>query len=184
MLYSFIYYLGVTTSLTALGSSALYYFNRPVFNNLAAKIGWTGLNIIAFMQTTFDDFFDISDNPLSVEIEKVEENKRVVSYSLSTGVTTTSSMIPPSFDMLFIKKKIDDKTYCKRLHADSNLGAITFIPAHKPFIQIELKYDEHSLEIHDYLDYFYIVDNHILDTIFLKWYMKHWYHIGDGIPMM
>ena len=58
-MYSIIYYLGVTTSLTALGSSALYYFNRPVFNNLAAKIGWTGLNIIAFMQTTFDDFFDI-----------------------------------------------------------------------------------------------------------------------------
>ena len=121
---------------------------------------------------------DVSAENLCVELEEEDEDKRIVSYSLSTGETTTSGIIPPVFDMLFIKKKVGDRTYCKRLQAGTDLETLTFIPAKKPFIQVELKYDDRSVEIHDYLDYFNIVGNHILDTTFLKWYMKYWYHIN------
>ena len=30
-------------------------------------------------------------------------------------------------------------------------------------------------EIHEFLHYFYLKENKILDTEFLKWYMKYWY---------
>jgi len=177
MLYTFIYYLGVTSSACALFGSSLYYFNRSAFNNLAREIGWAGLNVVSFIHTTYDSFVDVSPKNLCCEIEEEDEDKRIVSYSLASGEMKTTANIPPSYDMLFVKKKLGDRTYCKRIHAGANLETLTFTAAQKPFIQIELKYDNRSIEIQDYLDYFYIVDNHILDTTFLKWYMKYWYHI-------
>ena len=177
MFYSFVYYLGVSSSVCVSLCGTLYYFNRPAFDNLAREVGWLSLNAISFLHTTYDYFVDVSVDNLGIELEEEDEEKRVVSYSLSTDETTTSGTIPPSFDMLFIKKKIDEHTYCKRIHAGVNLETLTFTPSKKPFIQVELKYDNRSIEIHDYLDYFNIVGNHILDTLFLKWYMKYWYHI-------
>jgi hypothetical protein len=177
MLYTFIYYLGVTSSACALLGSSLYYFNRPAFNNLAREIGWFGLKAVSFIYTTYDSLVDVSPKNLCCEIEEEDEDKRIVSYSLASGEMKTTANIPPSYDMLFVKKKLGDRTYCKRIHAGANLETLTFTAAQKPFIQIELKYDDRSIEIQDYLDYFYIVDNHILDTTFLKWYMKYWYHI-------
>ena len=178
MLYTFIYYLGISSSICAFFGGALYHFNRPAFDNLAREAGWAGLKAVSFLHTTYDFFVDVSAENLWVELEEEDEDKRIVSYSLSTGETTTSGIIPPVFDMLFIKKKVGDRTYCKRLQAGTDLETLTFIPAKKPFIQVELKYDDRSVEIHDYLDYFNIVGNHILDTTFLKWYMKYWYHIN------
>jgi len=178
MFYTFVYYLGLSSSVSLSFCGALYYFNRPAFNNLAREVGWLSLNSIAFLHTTYDYFVDVSAENLGIELEEEDEEKRIVSYSLSTGETTTSGTIPPSFDMLFIKKKIGAQTYCKRIHTGVNLETLIFTPSKKPFIQVELKYDNQSIEIHDYLDYFNIVGNHILDTLFLKWYMKYWYHIN------
>jgi len=172
------YYLGISSSFCAFFGSALYYFNKPAFNSLAREVGWLSLNAVSLLHTTYDYFVDVSAANLCVELEKEDVTKRVVSYSLTSGKTITSATIPPVFDMLFIKKKVGDNTYCKRLQAGADLDTLVFIPAKKPFIQVELKYNDRSIEIHDYLDYFNIVGNHILDTTFLKWYMKYWYHIN------
>ena len=177
MLYTFIYYLGAASSVGFLFGGSLYHFNRPAFNYLAREMGWFGLKAVSFIYTTYDSLVDVSPKNLCCEIEEEDEDKRIVSYSLASGEMRTTANIPPSYDMLFIKKKVGDRTYCKRIHAGANLETLTFTAAQKPFIQIELKYDDRSIEIQDYLDYFYIVDNHILDTTFLKWYMKYWYHI-------
>ena len=178
MFYTLVYYLGLSSSVSLSFCGVLYYYNRPAFDNLTREVGWLSLNAIAVLHKTYDYFVDVSAENLGIELQEEDEEKRIVSYSLSTGETTTSGTIPPSFDMLFIKKKIGAQTYCKRIHAGVNLETLVFTGAPKPFIQVELKYDNQSIEIHDYLDYFYIVENHILDTLFLKWYMKYWYHIN------
>ena len=87
------------------------------------------------------------------------------------------SYIPPINDLLFFKKKVDDTLYYKRITANDDIKNLTFNPLKKQFIQVELKYNDTSLEIHEHLDKFYLEDNHILDTVFLKWYTKFWFFL-------
>ena len=75
----------------------LYHFNRPAFDNLAREAGWAEFAmLVSFLHTTYDYFVDVSARKSRrIELEEEDEDKRVVSYSLSTGETTTSGTIPP-----------------------------------------------------------------------------------------
>ena len=84
---------------------------------------------------------------------------------------------PDNADIIFMKRKIGEKTYCKRISKDDDIKDIKFDPVESPFIQVELKQNDETLEIQEHLNYFYIENNVILDSIFLKWYMDYWFSV-------
>ena len=86
-------------------------------------------------------------------------------------------IFPPSNDLLFYKKKVEGTVYYKRITANDDIKNLSCTPLKKQFIQVELKYDSKSIDIHEHLDHFYLEDNHILDGVFLKWYLKFWFFL-------
>ena len=81
-----------------------------------------------------------------------------------------------NFDLMFLKKMEDNTTMYKRIF-DKETIDINMVKIEKPFIQIELCQDNKNIPIHKKLEGFYLEDNKILDTIFLRWYVKTFYDI-------
>ncbi len=84
-----------------------------------------------------------------------------------------------------IKEKYKVFKNYKELVNESNIS--TYSNAHiddwthvdKQFVQVELIQGngKEVIDIHKYLDYFYIKGNSILGKTFLQWYLNHWYNI-------
>ena len=169
MLYELCYFMAIGGSFLMTVTSIVYYLNRPLFNRVVSKVTWHGLyayhNILTF------NLYDQKD-----ELDDISSNNSILSYTLCDGKTTTTTYIPPLHDILFVKRKISDKTYCKRINNETEtISELQIIPVNKYFIQVELKQGDISVDIHENLHYFYVKNNHILDNSFLKWYLKYWY---------
>jgi hypothetical protein len=175
MLYELCYYLALSGSLCLSAAGLTYHFNRPLFNQTVRKVAWKGLNVYHDITTFVSAFYD-ETTPEEVKdiVEDVSKNT-ILSYSLFDGSTAITSYIPPMHDLLFYRRLISNKTYCKRINEDEDINTLDIVPVKKPFLQVELKYKDKSLDIHKYLNTFYVKDNHILDKLFLQWYVKYWF---------
>ena len=177
MLYEFCYYLALTGSVCVTAAGATYYYNKKVFYKIASAIGTNGLylyhDIITFLKT-YDN--QGKSNDISKDLEETDDDD-LLSYSSDNGETAMTKYAPDNADIIFMKRKIEDKTYCKRINKNDDIKNLKFEPANIPFIQVELKQNDKTLEIQEHLNYFYIVDNVILDSVFLKWYMEYWFAI-------
>ena len=76
--------------------------------------------------------------------------------------------MPLHHDLVFIKKKIDDTIYCKRVKESQNLHSLSFNIIKKPFIQVEIDYNDKKIEIQEHLKHFYLENNIILDFLFIQ----------------
>jgi len=140
-------------------------------------MAWKGLEFYHDITTFIENIMNAShDDEEDEELTDSSENN-ILAYTTHDGKTASLSYIPPINDLLFFKKKVDDTLYYKRITANDDIKNLTFNPLKKQFIQVELKYNDTSLEIHEHLDQFYLEDNHILDTVFLKWYTKFWFFL-------
>jgi len=174
MLYEFCYYLALSGTFCMTVAGLTYHFNRNLFNNVVKKLTWSGLTIYHELNEVCKDL--VEECTSEDTISDVSENA-VISYTATDGHTVTTDVIPPMSDMLFVKRKIGEKTYCKRINETADIKKLNFSPISKPFIQVELQQNNKSIDIHDHLHYFYVKDNHILDNIFLKWYIKYWFYL-------
>ena len=178
MLYEFCYYLALTGTLCITAAGATYYYNKNAFYKIASAIGTNGLylyhDIITFLKGHEGQgkSYDISK-----DLEETEDDA-LLSYSSDVGETAMTRYAPDNADIIFMKRKIGDKTYCKRINKNDDIKNLKFDPVDQnPFIQVELKQNDKTLEIQEHLNHFYIVDNVILDSVFLKWYMDYWFSV-------
>ena len=153
-----------------------FYFNRPLFDDLSRRGAWKGLELYHDV-TTFIDKLMKNGEEEEVEDEPEDVSKNILSYTTHDGKMASLSSIPPITDLLFFKEKIDGKIYCKRISVDDDITNLSLMPLKKQFIQVEFKYDNKSVDIHEHLQQFYLKDNHILDPLFLKWYLKFWFFL-------
>lgn len=178
MLYTFCYYTALAGSLSVSFACLTYYFNRPLFNNMSRRIAWKGLEMYHDVTLFIENIMKNEDEDEEDEddLNDASENN-ILSYTTHDGKTASLSYIPPINDLLFFKGKIKGKTYCKRITAGDDITNLSLVPLEKQFIQVELKYDGKSVDIHEHLQQFYLEDNHILDELFLKWYLKFWFFL-------
>lgn len=179
MLYTLCYYTALAGSFGISVAGITFYFNRPLFDNISRRVVWKGLEV-------YHDITIFIENIMKVDEEEEEEENNdmkdtsknnILSYTTHDGKTASLSYIPPINDLLFYKGKVSGNVYYKRITANDDIDNLTLMPLKKQFIQVELKYDDKSLEIHEHLDHFYLEDNHILDKVFLKWYLKFWFFL-------
>ena len=147
---------------------------------MSRRIAWKGLemyhDVTLFIENIMKNEDEDEDDEDDDELNDASENN-ILSYTTHDGKTATLSYIPPINDLLFFKGKIKGKAYCKRITAGDDITNLSLVPLEKQFIQVELKYDGKSVDIHEHLQQFYLEDNHILDELFLKWYLKFWFFL-------
>ena len=176
MLYTFCYYTALVGSFGMSLAYMTFYFNRPLFDNLSRRTAWKGLELYHDVTTFIDKLMKAGEGDgEEVEDEPEDVSKNILSYTTHDGKVVLLSSIPPINDLLFFKAKIDGKMYCKRISANDDITNLSLTPIKKQFIQIELKYNDKSVDIHEHLQQFYLKDNQILDPLFLKWYLKFWF---------
>ena len=196
MLYEFCYIMALGGTLCISLAGLTFYINRPLFNRTVYKTAWKGINVYHDITAFMDRYKRDSGKKKNKSDEKtpscldgtisgdedddedISVNNTILSYTDCDGNTMTTPYIPPIHDLLFVKRKIDDKTYCKRINGDvEDIANLEIVPIDKLFIQVELKQRGKSIDIHEHLQYFYVKNNHILDNVFLKWYLKYWYFL-------
>ena len=79
-------------------------------------------------------------------------------------------------DLELVLTKINKKTYYKTINSTDSLPATEFLPLDKQFIQVELEQNDKKFCIHEYLDSFYLVNNTLFTTAWLKWYLQRFFN--------
>ena len=180
MLYTLCYYTALAGSFGISLAGITFYFNRPLFDDVSRRMAWKGLefyhDITIFIENIMKKSQDEDDEDEEDELKDISQNN-VLAYTTHDGKTASLSYIPPINDLLFYKKKVEGTVYYKRINADADINNLSCTPLKKQFIQVELKYNSKSVDIHEHLEHFYLEDNHILDAVFLKWYLKFWFFL-------
>ena len=78
---------------------------------------------------------------------------------------------PPDKNVFFINKMINKTNYFKRGPCKN----YCMEPVKKCFLSVELILDKEKINITDNLSSFYLINNHILDENFLKWFLWKYY---------
>ena len=104
---------------------------------------------------------------LKLPIFKVPKfSKQLKAIALTFGFKLSSN-----FSVIGLK--IEDIWLSIQFCNFADINNLSCTPLKKQFIQVELKYNSKSVDIHEHLEHFYLEDNHILDAVFLKWYLKY-----------
>ena len=172
MIYDFCYYLAVSGSFCMLTAGFLYKYKRPIFMKIVQNISIHGAYVL-------NDVYDLYNSYYPSTIDKLEKDvsaNNIITYIENKSQTQMSTSFPEEYDLAMVRKKIDDKVFCKRVE-NFNIDKLDFTHIDKQFLQIEYKQGDTTIELQEHMEYFYLKDNKILDNIFLKWYLKYWYNI-------
>jgi len=189
------YYLMAGAIVTGIGYLYVYESNRII--ELGTNISWEVTKIVA----TVSGYLGIDtneENYNSVRDEEYleEENQTLLkkdnirntfikyynieknaSYNIAYNNKDDIEENKEDMDVIFLKTRIEDEIFYFRLDNLENLEKIQFNKVEKLFLQVELidKDNNNIIDIHHNLDKFYIEDNKILDTDFLKWYLTYFH---------
>ncbi len=180
MLYTLCYYTALAGSFGISLAGITFYFNRPLFDDVSRRMAWKGLelyhDITIFIENITKKSQDEDEEEDDEDLKDLSKNN-ILAYTTHDGKTASLSYIPPINDLLFYKERVEGTVYYKRITANDDIKNLSLVPLKKQFIQVELKYNSKSVDIHEHLDHFYLEDNHILDGVFLKWYLKFWFFL-------
>ena len=197
-LFSFIAGAGVFTSISM---GLLYYFDRERAENITTTITWNAVKTYHKLNLKYNNFKryylnnTIEKESRSDDEENDESDEsdilQFLGYNISDGLHITeyvtnkfennSYINDTNFDLMFLRKKVDDDSLYRRIFSKDEINLnVNIFKIDKPFIQIELCYDNEKTEnisIHKNLKYFYVNDSFILDEKFIRWYMKTFYDV-------
>jgi len=183
------YYLLAGAIMTGVGY--LYIYKSEQVMEVSANISWE----VTKMITTVSEYLGIDineenynsirdDEYLEEECDTLLDKNRntfIKYYNIEKNTSYNMGMDDiegkEDMDVIFLKTKIEDEVFYFRLDKLDNLEKVQFNKVEKLFLQVELidKDNNNIIDIHHNLDKFYIKDNKILDTDFLKWYLTYFY---------
>ena len=185
------YYLIAGAIMTGIGY--LYVYKSDQVMEVSANISWEVTKMVATVSeylgidTNEENYNSTSDEEYLEEEEcdtLLDKNRNTfIKYyniekktSYNIGIDDIDKKLD-GMDVIFLKTKIEDEVFYFRLENLENLGKIQFNKIEKLFLQVELidKDNNNIIDIHHNLDKFYIEDNKILDTDFLKWYLTYFH---------
>tara|TARA_X000000368_G_scaffold348189_1_gene287896 strand:+ start:1397 stop:2119 length:723 start_codon:yes stop_codon:yes gene_type:complete len=197
-MWNIVYYVFGASCVGVIGFGILNYIDKDLADEIKYSVGWSAVktyhkvnleckNIkiwcnknIADNKTSKSDCED-SDEEL-IETDDINKTE-FLGYNLkdktiysSNEIENNSYIDETEFDLMFLKKNINEKNQYKRILNKSDIiECDNFEKVAKPFLQVEYCVDEDTVSIHKNLENFYINGNNILDYNFLTWYMKEFY---------
>jgi hypothetical protein len=188
------YYLLAGTIITGIGWLCVYETNRII--EIGVNISWE----ITKMVSSVSEYLGIDTNEENYNFMNDEEYlegnedenemllkkdtfikyyniEKNASYNISYKNKDEIDKNLEDMDVIFLKTINEDGIFYFRLDNLENLEKIKFNKVEKLFLQVELIDKDNSdiIDIHHNLDKFYIEDNKILDTDFLKWYLTYFH---------
>ena len=153
-----------------------YHFcNKKRMEDLGYNVAWKAITLYSKIENHCADILPQANiSPLKV----LPKHKTYTLHDISTNNYHIVEELPNNlekYDWGFLKKKYQNKMRCFIFQDFSEIPK--FVITNKFFLQIQLEQNGFKHEIHEYLDFFYLVGNKILDQKFLKWYMYYFYEI-------
>jgi hypothetical protein len=183
MLYNIFYY-GIFSSIICIGGGGILYMcDRELFNDIALSVSWESVKLYHSIKNNF--------NIIKDEKKKEEKNVLEIKSDLFLGYTKNNGnifktsnfddkyIIDTSFDLMMVKndKNKENNTYYKIIYDKADLKSYTIKNTGKIFLQVEIEQFGKRTSIHNFLEPFYVNNNKILDEVFLKWYLQHFYNM-------
>tara|TARA_Y100001936_G_C16041153_1_gene651641 strand:+ start:713 stop:1492 length:780 start_codon:yes stop_codon:yes gene_type:complete len=185
----------VIPTMVSLGAFGVFYILNPdTANKVIKNVAWESVKMyskasiylenLAQSSSTDEDFID-NDN------DDFEEIKPLLSYyDFDDGLEVQMgcdyetlpqewwNVIEENVDLIILKNENPTelfktfKNHKKFTSADNN----NWDKVEKQFVQVELLQNEVCIDIHKYLDSFYINKNILFTPAFLKWYLQKWFN--------
>jgi len=191
-MWDIIYYLAGVSFVGTMSYCVLYFCDSDSADYIAQKASWnavkayhkTNLEINNLNRWLFQKSLTNNVHEENVELEEITSNKvEFIGYKESDDTIYTSSNLENNmyiqdtdFDLMFLKKKENDVELYKRINEKTEVDKnIKMEKIDKKFIQIELCQNDSKTSIHKNLEGFYLIDNTLLDYVFLKWYVNKFY---------
>ena len=191
-MWNIIYYLAGVSFVGTMSYCVLYFCDSDSADYIAQKASWnavkayhkTNLEINNLNRWLFQKPLTNNVHEENVELEEITSNKvEFIGYKESDDTIYTSSNLENNmyiqdtdFDLMFLKKKENDVELYKRINEKTEVDKnIKMEKIDKKFIQIELCQNDSKTSIHKNLEGFYLIDNTLLDYVFLKWYVNKFY---------
>lgn len=195
-MYQLLIYIGYLTSISLSGIGLLYCCNKDKFYELTESIGWNSVRYYHKINIEMKKFINNMDNQ-NLSNKSHKENKNEYQFVGIEGDSIFKCdfselkedkkdyIDSTNFDLMFLCQKNNEKTLWKRINCKQELdndNLYEFIEESKQFLQIEYceKIDDSNVkktEIHQDLGHFYLKNNNILDSLFLKWYLQKYLNI-------
>jgi len=185
------YYLLAGTVITGIGYLCVYESNRII--ELGVNISWELMKMVSTVSgylgiDTNEENYNFMNDEEYLEGNE-EENEMLLKrdtfikyYNIEKNESYNISIEDvgekkEDMDVIFLKTIKDLDVFYFRLDNLEDLEKIKFNKVEKLFLQVELidKDNSNIIDIHHNLDKFYIEDNKILDTDFLKWYLTYFH---------
>jgi hypothetical protein len=188
----YLYNYLITGSFIISAVSGIYIFMNPnIFSGLIMKISWFGTTKYYDSKFYLESLFENTDPDKNIkEKEKVKTNEVenidvFLLYNKNTECCLSVEEWTPKVEEKIKKETISISLYRKTDSKDKfkykrvelpivNKDLLNFTPLEKQFIQVELIQNEKSIDIHSNLTEYYYVDNKILDSDFLCWYLSYY----------
>lgn len=184
----------VIPTMVSLGAFGVFYILNPdTANKVIKNVAWESVKMyskasiylenLAQTSSTDEDFID-DDN------DDFDEIKPLLSYydfddSLEVQLGSDYETLPQKWwvdieenvDLIILKNENPTelfktfKNYNKFTSSDNNWDKVE-----KQFVQIELVQNDKCIDIHKYLNSFYINGNILFTPAFLKWYLQKWFN--------
>jgi len=194
-----IYYVFGVSCMGVMGISILNYMDPTFMGEVKYNIGWSVVKTYHTVNLEYKNIKRwynkniIENKPSKSDCEDSDEefiesetNKiKFFGYNLNDETSYNTDELENNnyiddtdFDLMFLKKKLDERVYYKRILTKSEINeSEDFEKVIKPFLQIEYCVGDNSVSIHKNLECFYIKGNNILDYNFLRWFMNEFYYI-------
>jgi len=152
-------------------------FFVPIVYYYRYNIGLKLFNVINNVIHNYHIFTNIYESKNNKEDNDEEKTISLIKYNKETYSKNLEIEYP-----LRIKKEelylIQQGNMYKRIKSDVLKEEDLIInKTDKLFIQMELTQNDKIYDIHEYINYFYIENNEVLDKVFLEWFMKEFYSI-------
>jgi len=183
-------YILIPTLLSASALGVYYVWSPDDSRKIISSIAWYGVNMYSRAAIYYESFVQSEYSSSEEEEDNFDEeslsyynNENDIVVSLGTDYKTLPDEwwndSKTNVDLLMLKKSLCDDTKYKIFHKYQELikSDTDWVILEKQFVQVELEQNNEVIDIHKYLDQFYIVGNNILSESFLRWYMKLWYDI-------
>ena len=183
MFLNYCYYFLSSSLIASACFGTYYHFNKKGATALVLNVSWRGLNIYVKTKDYLERFFDHAVEKDSAEKEEEEEvSKRKFifiggKYASLVVDKITETLEAELDDQMNIKLQFvweDPDKYRRisdKLTTSFDKEGVEFIKVEKPFIQVELKQQGETIEIHKFLKEHYFSSNKILDKDFLEWFL-------------
>jgi hypothetical protein len=186
------YYIASVGMIGTFGYGMLYMYDRNIAEDIGRQISWNTVKAyhkvnlelenmkIWYINKRYGELEDEVEDELDdlPNIEFIGYTEKVDTTYTTRNIESNNYITNTTFDLMFLKKTDESGVVYKRIFDKETITKdIKIVTIKKPFIQIELCQDNENTAIHKNLDCFYIEDNKILDTKFLKWYVKTFYDI-------